>query len=169
MRDRLPLDAFEPPIREVSGFLKEFREFAVRGSFVDMAVGIIIGAAFTGVVQSLVNDVVMPPVGLLVGGQDFKDLFVVLKAGTEPGPYPTIEAAQAVGAVTLNAGVFLNTLLSFTIVAFTVFVLVRAVNRLRRDQTPPPPPSTRKCPYCVTDIPLAASRCPQCTSEVAPV
>jgi large conductance mechanosensitive channel len=171
MRGKIPLDVLEPleqPMKEVGGFLNEFREFAIRGNVVDMAVGIIIGAAFTGVVQSLVNDVVMPPIGLLVGGQDFKDLFLVLKAGTEVGPYPTIEAAQAVGAVTLNAGVFLNTLLSFTIVAFTVFVLVRAVNRLRRAEAPPPPPSTRKCPYCVTDIPLAASRCPQCTSEVVP-
>jgi large conductance mechanosensitive channel len=171
VRDKLPLDALDQldkPIKEVSGFLKEFREFAVRGNVVDMAVGIIIGAAFTSIVTSLVNDVLMPPIGLMVGDVDFKNLFFVLRQGAEPGPYASVEAAKAVGAVTINIGLFLNAMLSFTLVAFAAFMLVRTVNRLRRDETPPPPPSTRKCPYCVTDIPLAATRCPQCTSEVAP-
>jgi large conductance mechanosensitive channel len=167
MRDKLPLDALEPPIREVRGFLKEFREFAIRGNVVDMAVGIIIGAAFTTVVTSLVNDVMMPPIGLLIGGEDIKNVFFVLRGGAVLGPYATVEAAKAAGAVTVNIGLFLNSLLTFTLVAFAVFLLVRTVNRLRRDVTAPPPPSTRKCPYCVTDIPLAATRCPQCTSEVA--
>jgi large conductance mechanosensitive channel len=152
--------------KEVRGFLREFREFAVRGNVVDMAVGIIIGAAFTTVVTSLVNDIMMPPIGFLVGDVDFKNLFVVLREGAPPGPYPSVEAAKEVGAVTINIGLFLNAILSFTLVALAVFLLVRFVNRLRRDEAPPPPPATRKCPYCVTDIPLAATRCPQCTSEV---
>jgi large conductance mechanosensitive channel len=172
MRDKLPLDVLEPleqPMKEVGGFLKEFREFAIRGNVVDMAVGIIIGAAFTSVVTSVVNDILMPPIGLMVGDEDFKNLFFVLRQGAEPGPYASVEAAKAVGAVTINVGLFLNAVLSFTLVAFAAFMLVRTVNRLRRAETPPPPPSTRKCPYCISDIPLAASRCPQCTSEVAPV
>ena len=175
MRDRLPLDklegALEPleqPIKEVRGFLKEFREFAARGNVVDLAVGVIIGAAFTTVVNSLVNDVLMPPIGLLVGDVDFKNLFVVLSDGATRGPYASVEAAKEAGAVTINIGLFINSMISFTLVAFATFLLVRAANRIRRDQPPPPPPATRKCPYCVTDIPLAASRCPQCTSEVAP-
>jgi large conductance mechanosensitive channel len=146
--------------------LSEFRTFAVRGNVVDMAVGIIIGAAFTSVVNSLVNDLLMPPLGVLVGGVDFQNLFVVLRAGTGPGPYATLEAAREAGAVTLNLGLFVNALISFTLVAFAVFLLVRAVNRLRAKETPPPPPSTRKCPFCISDIPLAATRCSQCTSEV---
>jgi large conductance mechanosensitive channel len=148
-----------------SALMKEFREFVVRGNVMDMAVGIIIGAAFTSVVQSLVNDVVMPPLGVLIGGADFRNLFWVVRPGTVPGPYPTLAVAQAAGAATINIGLFLNALLSFTLVAFVVFLLVRAINRLRRQQ--PAPASTRPCPYCVTDIPLAATRCPQCTSEVA--
>jgi large conductance mechanosensitive channel len=149
-------------------FLSEFREFAVRGNVVDMAVGIIIGGAFTGVVKSLVDDVMMPPIGLVMGGQDFSDLFVVLRRGVEPGPYATLEAAKAAGAVTVNLGVFANAVLAFMIVAFAVFLLVRAVNRLRRQQAPPAPPSTRPCPYCLSDISVAASRCAHCTSELLP-
>src|SRR5687767_11820096 len=158
-----PLPSLPPQLaehqKEIRGFLREFREFAVRGNVVDMAVGIIIGAAFTSVVQSFVNDILMPPIALLAGGENaFQELFVVLKPGTTPGPYPTPEAAKEAGAVTLNLGVFLNALLSFTIVAFATFLLVRTVNRLRRE--PPPPPSTHKCPFCVTDIPIGATRCP---------
>ena len=153
--------------KELRGFLREFREFAMRGNVVDMAVGIIIGAAFTTVVQSFVNDLLMPPLGLLIGGEDFKNLFFVLRRGTVPGPYATIEAAKAAGAVTVNIGLFLNAMLGFLLVAFAAFVLVRFINRLRRDQAPLPPPATRKCPYCIMDIPVAATRCPQCTSEVA--
>jgi large conductance mechanosensitive channel len=147
-------------------FIKEFRTFAVRGNVVDMAVGIIIGAAFTGVVNSLVNDLLMPPLGVLIGGVDFANIFLVVRDGAVPGPYTSLEAAKAAGAATLNFGLFVNAVISFTLVAFAVFLLVRAANRLRTEG-PPPPPSTRKCPYCVTDIALAATRCPHCTSEVA--
>lgn len=144
--------------------VKEFRDFAIRGNVVDMAVGIIIGAAFTGIVNSLVNDVIMPPIGLLVGGVDFKELYVVLRAGTVPGPYASLDAAKEAGATTLNFGLFLNALLSFVLVAFAVFLLVRAMNRLRSGEVPAP--TTRPCPYCATAIPLAATRCPNCTSEL---
>ncbi|MEO6003062.1 MAG: large conductance mechanosensitive channel protein MscL [Opitutus sp.] len=125
--------------------LKQFRDFALRGNVVDLAVGVIIGAAFGGVVTSLVNDVIMPPIGLLVGGVDFANLFVVLKQGaTAPGPYPSVAAAKAAGAVTLNLGIFLNTLINFTIIAAAVFALVTAMQKLRRKEevkptaTPPP-------------------------------
>ena len=118
--------------------LKEFREFAVKGSVVDMAVGIIIGAAFGKIVDSLVKDLVMPPVGLLLGKVDFANLFVVLKQGVPPGPYLTVEAAQKAGAVTFNYGLFINTLISFMIVAFVVFLLVRTINRIRREEEKKP-------------------------------
>ena len=174
MKERLktPLE-LPPPLahteREVRGFLREFREFAMRGNVVDLAVGVIIGAAFSAVVTALVNDVLMPPLGLLVGGADFKNLFFVLRAGAVPAPYATVEAAKEAGAVTINIGLFLNAVLGFLLVAFAVFLLVRFINRMHRTEVTPPPPSTRKCPYCVSDISLAAVRCPQCTSEVAPV
>lgn len=118
--------------------LKEFREFAMRGNVVDMAVGIIIGAAFGKIVDSLVKDVIMPPVGLLLGRVDFSNLFVVIKEGAQPGPYFTVDAAQKAGAVTLNYGLFINNIISFVIVAFAVFLLVRAINRLRRKQEEQP-------------------------------
>ena len=126
--------------------LKEFREFAMRGNVVDMAVGIIIGAAFGKIVDSLVRDVIMPPVGLLLGKVDFSNLFFILKDGTSPGPYLTVEAAQKAGAVTFNYGIFINSVISFVIVAFAVFLLIRVINRMRRqeeakpDAPPPPPP-----------------------------
>ena len=125
--------------------LKEFREFAMRGNVVDMAVGIIIGAAFGKIVDSLVKDVIMPPVGLLLGKVDFSNLFFVLREGTAPGPYLTVDAAQKAGAVTFNYGVFINSVISFVIVAFAVFLLIRVINRLRRQEeakpaAPPPPP-----------------------------
>ncbi|MGE5524386.1 MAG: large conductance mechanosensitive channel protein MscL [Rhodospirillaceae bacterium] len=118
--------------------LKEFREFAMRGNVVDMAVGIIIGAAFGKIVDSLVKDVIMPPVGLLLGRVDFSNLFAVIKEGAQPGPYLTVDAAQKAGAVTLNYGLFINNIISFLIVAFAVFLLVRAINRLRRKQEEQP-------------------------------
>jgi large conductance mechanosensitive channel len=123
--------------------LKEFREFAMRGNVVDMAVGIIIGAAFGKIVDSLVKDVVMPPIGLLLGKVDFANLYIVLKGGRIAGPYLSMEAAQRAGAVTLNYGIFINTCISFLIVAFAVFLLIRAINRLRRaeESSPPAPPS----------------------------
>jgi large conductance mechanosensitive channel len=150
--------------------MKEFKEFAVKGSVVDMAVGIIIGGAFGTIVKSLVDDVIMPPVGLLLGGVDFKDLFVVLRAG-EPGPpYVTIADAQATGAVTLNYGQFFNSVLAFVIVAFAVFILVKGINRLRREeQVAPESPTDKACAFCATTIPIQATRCPHCTSQLADV
>jgi len=148
---------------------REFREFAMRGNVVDMAVGIIIGGAFGTIVKSLVNDVLMPPIGLLLGGVDFSNFFVVLKAGSTPGPYAALADAQAAGAVSVNYGVFLNAIISFLIVAFAVFLLIRGVNSMRREQeaAPAPPPSTKDCPYCFSAIPLKATKCPHCTSDVA--
>jgi large conductance mechanosensitive channel len=119
--------------------LKEFREFAVKGNVVDMAVGIIIGAAFGKIVESLVKDVIMPPIGLLLGKVDFSNLFAVLKEGAQPGPYLSVEAAQKAGAVTFNYGVFLNTIISFVIVAFAVFLLIRVINRLKKQEEAKPP------------------------------
>ena len=128
--------------------LNEFKEFAVKGNMLDMAVGIIIGAAFGTIVQSLVNDIIMPPIGMVLGGVDFSDLFLTLSEGAVAGPYATLAAAQEAGAVTINYGVFANAVISFLIVAFSVFLLVRGFNRLRREQeaapAPPPGPSTEE-------------------------
>lgn len=148
--------------------LKEFKEFAVKGNVIDMAVGIIIGAAFTSVVQSLVNDILMPPLGLLMGGVDFSDFFIILKEGSIPPPYETLAAAREAGAVTLSYGVFINALLSFLIVSFAVFLLIKYINKLKRPQEKPEPvaPTIKKCSYCFSDIPVEATRCPNCTSEL---
>jgi len=148
--------------------LEEYQKFAVRGNVVDMAVGIIIGAAFNGVVQSLVKDVLTPPLGLLMGDVDFTNLFVVLREGTPAAPYATLEAARSAGAVTVNLGVFVNSAISFLIVTFAVFLLVRYINRLREPETAPEPaaPTVKKCPYCASDVPVAATRCPHCTSDL---
>lgn len=147
------------------GMVKEFKEFAVRGNVVDMAVGIIIGVAFGTVVKSFVDDVMMPPLGMLVGDVDFQDVMVVLREGSTPGPYETLAAAREAGAVSLNLGVFFNAVVSFVIVAFAVFLLIRAINRLKREEAPAPA-TTRDCPFCASSIPLKATRCPFCTSEV---
>jgi large conductance mechanosensitive channel len=147
--------------------LKEFREFAVRGNVVDMAVGIIIGGAFGTIVKSLVADVIMPPIGLLMGNVDFADLFVVLQEGAQAGPYASVAAAKEAGAVTLNYGVFINTVISFLIVAFAVFLLIRSINRLKREEeAPPAEPTTKDCPYCLSSIAIKATRCANCTSEL---
>ncbi len=147
--------------------LKEFKEFAMRGNVIDMAVGIIIGAAFGTIVSSLVADVIMPPIGLLLGRVDFSNLFVVLRGGGVPGPYGTLVAAKQAGAVTLNYGAFVNTVISFLIVAFSVFLLIRGINRLRRQkEAPPAVPTTKTCPYCFSTIPIKATRCAFCTSEL---
>lgn len=147
--------------------LKEFREFAMRGNVLDMAIGIIIGAAFGTIVNSLVQDVIMPPIGLLLGNVDFSNLFVVLKEGTAAGPYASVAAAKSAGAVTINVGLFLNTIITFLIVAFAVFLLVRTINQLKRqEQVPPPVPTTKECTYCFSSIPIKATRCPHCTSEL---
>ena len=141
--------------------LKEFREFAIKGNAVDLAVGVIIGAAFGGIVTSLVNDIVMPPVGKLLGGVDFSNLFLVLGGGS----YASLKAAKDAGAATVNYGVFLNTLINFLIIAFVLFLVVRGMNSLRRAE-PAPAPTTKSCPRCAMTIPLKAARCPHCTSEL---
>jgi large conductance mechanosensitive channel len=148
--------------------LKEFREFALRGNMVDMAIGIVIGGAFTPVVRSLVDDLLMPPIGLLLGDTDFTDLFVVLAAGETAGPYVTLADAQAAGAVVLAYGRFLTLVVTFLIVAWAAFLLVKGMNNLRREEqgVEKDAPTTKPCPYCATTIPLAATRCPQCTSEL---
>jgi large conductance mechanosensitive channel len=149
---------------------KEFREFAVKGSVVDMAVGIIIGAAFGTIVRSLVDDLIMPPIGLALGGVAFQDFFWVLRDAAATGPYMTLEDARAAGAVTMNYGVFLSTLVSFLIVAGAVFMLIRSINRLRREeQVEPKAPTDQVCPFCATTIPIVAVRCPHCTSALEPV
>ena len=148
--------------------LKEFREFALRGNVVDMAVGIIIGGAFGTIARSLVDDVLMPPIGLLLGGVDFSNLFLVLKDGAAPGPYAALADARAAGAVSINYGVFLNSVISFLIVAFAVFLLIRGINALRRQsEAPPAAPTTKACSYCTSEIPLKARRCPHCTADLA--
>ena len=147
--------------------LKEFKEFAMRGNVVDMAVGIIIGGAFGTIVKSLVSDMIMPPIGLLLGGVDFSDLFVTLKEGGVAGPYSTLAAAQEAGAVTMSYGLFINSVISFLIVAFAVFLLIKSLNKL---QSQPPAAdeevTTKECPFCITEIPIKATRCPSCTSTL---
>ena len=143
--------------------LKEFKEFALRGSVLDLAIGVIIGAAFGKIVTSFVNDILMPPIGLLLGNVDFSNLFINLSGQ----PYGSLEEAQAAGAATINYGLFINTVLDFIIVAFVVFLFVRQVNRMRREREAPlAEPTTRECPYCLSTIPLKATRCPHCTSEL---
>ncbi len=147
--------------------LKEFKEFAMRGNVIDMAVGIIIGAAFGTIISSFVADIIMPPIGLLLGNVDFSNMFMVLKEGKVAGPYETVAAAKTAGAVTLNYGVFFNTIISFLIVAFAVFLVIRNVNRLKRkEEVPPTAPTTKECPYCISVIPIKAVRCPHCTAEI---
>jgi large conductance mechanosensitive channel len=141
---------------------KEFREFAVRGNVVDLAVGLIVGAAFGKIVTSLVSDVLMPPLGLVLGRVDFSTLFINL--GSQH--YATLAEAKQAGAATINYGLFINTLIDFVIVAFAIFLLVKQINRLNRRAPPPAPPPTKDCPYCVTAIPIAATRCPACTSQL---
>ena len=147
---------------------KEFKEFAMRGNVVDMAVGIVIGASFGGIVSSLVADVVMPPVGLLLGDADFANIFVTLKEGAKAAaPYASLADAKAAGAVTMNVGVFLNAVIGFVILAFAVFLVIRSLNRMKREQPAPAAASTTKeCPFCFTAIPVKARRCPNCTSEL---
>jgi large conductance mechanosensitive channel len=143
--------------------LKEFKEFAARGNVIDLAVGVILGAAFGKIVTSLVDDVLMPPIGLLLGGVDFSNLFLSLNGQ----PYASLAQAKEAGAPTINYGVFLNSIISFLIVAFAVFLLVRQINRLRRHEEPAAEPVVKECPFCCSTIPIKAMRCPQCTSELA--
>ena len=144
--------------------LKEFREFAMRGNVVDMAVGIIIGAAFGKIVASLVADVIMPPISILLGNVDFTEWFITLSSGS----YDTLAAAQEAGAATLNVGLFINAIVNFVIIAFAVFMLIRGINRLKRKEEAgeTPSPTTKSCPHCLSTIPLKATRCGHCTSEL---
>ncbi len=146
--------------------LKEFKEFAMRGNMLDLAVGIILGVAFGAIVTSLVNDVIMPPIGLLLGNVDFKDLFLALNGQS----YANLAAAKAAGAPILAYGLFLNTIINFLIVAFAVFLLVKQINRMNRKPVEAPAaPSTKECPFCASSISIKARRCPHCTSELAGV
>lgn len=150
-------------------FLTEWRDFAVRGNVIDMAVGIAVGVPFAAIVNSFVKDVLMPPIGLAIGGVDFNDFFVVLRQGNPHGPYNTIALAQKAGAVTLNYGVFINTLISFLIIATVMFFLIRTINKARKHfekKKEEAPADTKACPYCCSDIALAATRCPNCTSRL---
>jgi len=143
--------------------LKEFKEFALRGNVVDMAVGIIIGAAFGGIVQSLVNDIVMPPIGLLLGGADFSEIFITLSGGD----YASLAEAKEAGAATINLGVFVTTLFNFLIVAFAIFLVVRTMNQLKRKEAAAPAaPTTKDCPFCCSSIPVKATRCAHCTAAL---
>ncbi|MEQ8355529.1 MAG: large conductance mechanosensitive channel protein MscL [Kiloniellaceae bacterium] len=143
--------------------LKEFKDFAMRGNVMDMAIGIVIGAAFGKIVTSFVSDILMPPIGLLLGGVDFSSIFVVLGEGE----YASLEAAKEAGAATWNVGVFINTLIDFMIIAFAIFLVVKAINNMKRkEEAAPPAPTEKACPHCATNIPIKANRCPNCTSQL---
>jgi large conductance mechanosensitive channel len=142
--------------------LKEFKAFAMRGNVLDMAIGVILGAAFGKIVSSLVSDILMPPIGLLMGHVDFSSLFVNLSGQ----PQPSLAAAKAAGAPTVNYGVFLQTMLDFLIIAFVIFMIVKQVNRFKEPDAAPAPPSKKSCPYCLSEIPVKATRCAHCTSDV---
>jgi len=143
--------------------MKEFREFAMRGSVLDLAIGVIIGAAFGAIVNSFVNDVIMPPIGLLLGKADFSSLFINLSGQT----YPSLKAAKDAGAAVIGYGAFLNTVLNFVIISFVIFLIVKQVNRMKRPE-PAAAPTTRDCPYCTMAVSRKATRCPHCTSELRP-
>ncbi len=144
----------------------DFKAFILRGNVVDLAVGVIIGAAFGAIVKSFVDDMIMPPIGIATGGIDFSNMFLLLKPGAKaPPPYPSLGDAKAAGATTLNYGVFINTVITFLIIALCVFLLIRAISKLHRPH-PAAAPATKDCPYCKTAIPVAATRCPNCTSQL---
>ncbi len=144
--------------------LKEFKTFAMRGNMIDLAVGIVIGAAFTSVINSLVNDIMMPPIGMLVGKVNFSNLYINLSGHH----YPSLDEAKKVGDATINYGLFINNMINFLIVAFVVFLLVRAINRISQKlQMGSSAPTTKECPYCISKIPIKAKRCPSCTSELS--
>ncbi len=146
---------------------KEFKEFAMRGNVVDMAVGIVIGAAFGTIVKSFVSDVLMPPIGMLMGGVDFANLFSVINEGSPAGPYAALVDAQAAGAVTVNYGLFINTVISFLIVAIAVFMVIKGLNSMKREEeAPAAEPTTKECQFCFSEVPIKATRCPSCTSEL---
>lgn len=146
---------------------KEFKAFAIKGNVIDLAVGLVIGSAFTRIVTSLVNDLIMPLAGALLGKMDFSDLFVLLRPGKTAPPYISLAAAKDAGAITLNLGLFINSVISFLIVAFALFFVIKGINRLKAEKPPAPAePTTKTCPYCASAIPIAATRCPNCTSQL---
>ena len=146
---------------------KEFKAFAMRGNVIDMAVGIVIGAAFGGIVKSFVADVLMPPIGLLLGNVDFSNIFFVLKEGATAGPYASLATAQEAGAVTLNLGTFANTVINFLIVAFAIFMMIHSLSKMKRkEEAPTPEPTTKECPHCFSTISIKASKCAHCTSAL---
>jgi large conductance mechanosensitive channel len=147
------------------GFIKEFKDFAMRGNVIDMAIGIIIGIAFGAIVSSIVNDIIMPPIGLLLGKVDFSNLFAVLKEGNTAGPYLTLGAAKSAGAVTLNYGIFINSIITFVIVALVMFFIVKIINRTKSKENVKPV-SDKECPFCFSLINIKATKCPNCTSEI---
>ncbi|HUK21038.1 MAG TPA: large conductance mechanosensitive channel protein MscL [Gemmatimonadales bacterium] len=151
-----------------SSLAKDFHDFLMRGNVVDLAVAVVVGAAFTAIVNSLADDMIMPPIGLLLGRVDFSNLFILLKEGTKAGgPYTTLAEAKAAGAVTLNYGLFLSRIFTFFIVATSVFALVRALSGFRRQKAPPPPPALKQCPFCLSSIPVGAKKCAHCTADLA--
>lgn len=151
----------------MKNIIKEFKEFAMKGNVVDLAVGLVLGAAFGAIVKSLVDDIIMPPIGLLLGKVDFSNLFVVIREGASPPPYNTVALAKEAGAVTLNIGLFINVIISFVIVAFAMFMIIKAMNRMKKEAPKPEAvPTTRECPFCLSTVPLKASKCPFCTSDL---
>jgi large conductance mechanosensitive channel len=150
--------------------IAEFKQFITRGNVLDLAVAVIIGAAFTGIVNSLVNDIIMPVIGMALGGVDFANIYILLKDGTPAGPYATLADAQAAGAVTINIGLFINAIINFLIIALVIFFVIRAVNRMTKPLTAPKEepgePVNKECPYCLSTIPYKATRCPNCTSQL---
>ena len=147
---------------------KEFKAFILRGNVIDLAVGVVIGGAFNAVIKSLVADIIMPPIGLLLGRVDFVNLFATIKAGDPAGPYATLADAQGAGAVAISYGVFINTVITLILTGLAVFLIVRAINRMHKKEeaAPPPAPTTKDCPYCLSSIPIPATRCPHCTSQL---
>jgi large conductance mechanosensitive channel len=153
--------------KEGTAMLKEFKEFAMKGNMVDMAIGIIIGAAFGAIIKSLVADVIMPPIGVLLGNVDFANIFMIIKEGATAGPYTTLDAAKEAGAVVISWGVFINTLINFIIIAFVLFLVIRNMNKMKKkEEAAPAEPTDKDCPFCLSKIPIKAARCGHCTQEV---
>ena len=146
-------------------FLQEFKAFALKGNVIDLAIAFIMGGAFSTIVKSIVNDIIMPPVGLLLGGVDFSNLFITLKAGDPAGPYILLTKAQEAGAVTINYGVFLSTIITFTIISLVMFLIIKSMNSMQKEETAAAP-TTKECPFCFSSISIKATRCPNCTSKL---
>ena len=145
---------------------KEFKKFILRGNVLDLAIGVIIGGAFGAIIKSLVEDIIMPPIGLLLGGVDFANIYATLKDGSPAGPYAALADAKAAGAVTMNFGLFINLIINFLIIGLVLCFIIRAINKLTAEPAKPEKPTTKKCPFCLSDIPIKATRCPFCTSQV---